>query len=75
MSKGNIFDDVDISDILNDTSIIDGIEKDIFGDNTDSGEEDLDTYNGNNEELDDNKNEDNNISSIDSVEGLSEDHL
>lgn len=75
MSKGNIFDDVDISDILNDTSIIDGIEKDIFGDNTDSGEEDLDTYNGNNEELDDNKNEDNNISSIDSVEGLSEDQL
>lgn len=75
MSKGNIFDDVDISDILNDTSIIDGIEKDIFGDNTDSGEEDLDTYNGNNEELDDNKNEDSNITSIDSVEGLSEDQL
>lgn len=75
MSKGNIFDDVDISDILNDTSIIDGIEKDIFGDNTDSDEEDLDTYNGNNEELDDNKNEDSNITSIDSVEGLSEDQL
>lgn len=75
MSKGNIFDDVDISDILNDTSIIDGIEKDIFGDNTDSGEEDLDTYNGNNEELNDNKNEDSNITSIDSVEGLSEDQL
>lgn len=75
MSKGNIFDDVDISDILNDTSIIDGIEKDIFGDNTDSGEEDLDTYNGNNEELDDNKNEDSNITFIDSVEGLSEDQL
>lgn len=75
MSKGNIFDDVDISDILNDTSIIDGIEKDIFGDNTDSGKEDLDTYNGNNEELDDNKNEDSNITSIDSVEGLSEDQL
>ena len=75
MSKGNIFDDVDISDILNDTSIIDGIEKDIFGDNNNSDEEDLDTYNGNNEELDENKNEDNNISSIDSVEGLSEDQL
>lgn len=75
MSKGNIFDDVDISDILNDTSIIDGIEKDIFGDNTDSGEEDLDTYNGNNEESDDNENEDSNITSIDSVEGLSEDQL
>lgn len=75
MSKGNIFDDVDITDILNDSSIIDGIEKDIFGDNTDSGEEDLDTYNGNNEELDDNKNEDSNITSIDSVEGLSEDQL
>jgi type II secretion system protein E len=75
MSKGNIFDDVDISDILNDTSIIDGIEKDIFGDNTDSGEENLDTYNGNNEESDDNENEDSNITSIDSVEGLSEDQL
>lgn len=75
MSKGNIFDNVDISDILNDTSIIDGIEKDIFGDNNNSDEEDLDTYNGNNEELDENKNEDNNISSIDSVEGLSEDQL
>lgn len=74
MSKGNIFDDVDITDILNDSSIIDGIEKDIFGDNN-SDEEDLDTYNGNNEELDDNQNEDNNISSIDSVEGLSEDQL
>lgn len=74
MSKGNIFDDVDISDILNDSSIIDGIEKDIFGDNNDSDEEDLDTYNGN-EESDDNENEDSNITSIDSVEGLSEDQL
>lgn len=74
MSKGNIFDDVDITDILNDTSIIDGIEKDIFGDNN-SDEEDLDTYNGNNEESDDNENEDSNITSIDSVEGLSEDQL
>lgn len=74
MSKGNIFDDVDISDILNDSSIIDGIAKDIFGDNNDSDEEDLDTYNGN-EESDDNENEDSNITSIDSVEGLSEDQL
>lgn len=74
MSKGNIFDDVDISDILNDSSIIDGIEKDIFGDNNDSDEEDLDTYNGN-EESDDDENEDSNITSIDSVEGLSEDQL
>lgn len=75
MSKGNIFDDVDISDILNDSSIIDGIEKDIFGDNNDSDEEDLDTFNGNNEEPDNNENEDSNITSIDSVEGLSEDQL
>lgn len=76
MSKGNIFDDVDITDILNDSSIIDGIEKDIFGDNNNnSDEEDLDTYNGNNEEPDNNENEDSNITSIDSVEGLSEDQL
>lgn len=75
MSKGNIFDDVDITDILNDSSIIDGIEKDIFGDNNESDEEDLDTYKGNNEEPDNNENEDSNITSIDSVEGLSEDQL
>lgn len=75
MSKGNIFDDIDITDILNDSSIIDGIEKDIFGDNNNSDEEDLDTYNGNNEEPDNNENEDSNITSIDSVEGLSEDQL
>lgn len=75
MSKGNIFDDVDITDILNDSSIIDGIEKDIFGDNNNSDEEDLDTYKGNNEEPDNNENEDSNITSIDSVEGLSEDQL
>ena len=75
MSKGNIFDDVEITDILNDSSIIDGIEKDIFGDNNNSDEEDLDTYNGNNEEPDNNENEDSNITSIDSVEGLSEDQL
>lgn len=75
MSKGNIFDDVDITDILNDSSIIDEIEKDIFGDNNESDEEDLDTYKGNNEEPDNNENEDSNITSIDSVEGLSEDQL
>ena len=75
MSKGNIFDDIDITDILNDSSIIDGIEKDIFGDNNESDEEDLDTFKGNNEESDDNENEDSNITSIDSVEGLSEDQL
>lgn len=73
MSKGNIFDDIDISDILNDSSITDGIEKDIFGDNDDTDEDihsdDLDTFNAKDENLD------NSSSSIDSVKGLSDDQL
>ena len=73
MSKGNIFDDIDISDILNDSSITDGIEKDIFGDNNDTDEDinsdDLDTFNAKNENLD------NSSSSIESVKGLSDDQL
>lgn len=73
MSKGNIFDDIDISDILNDSSITDGIEKDIFGDNDDTDEDinsdDLDTFNAKDENLD------NSSSSIESVKGLSDDQL
>lgn len=73
MSKGNIFDDIDISDILNDSSITDGIEKDIFGDNNDTDEDinsdDLDTFNAKDENLD------NSSSSIESVKGLSDDQL
>lgn len=73
MSKGNIFDDIDISDILNDSSITDGIEKDIFGDNDDTDEDiksdDLDTFNAKDENLD------NISSSIESVKGLSDDQL
>lgn len=73
MSKGNIFDDIDISDILSDSSITDGIEKDIFGDNDDTDEDinsdDLDTFNAKDENLD------NSSSSIESVKGLSDDQL
>lgn len=73
MSKGNIFDDIDISDILNDSSITDGIEKDIFGDNNDTDEDinsdDLDTFNAKDENLE------NSSSSIESVKGLSDDQL
>lgn len=71
MSKGNIFDDIDISDILSDSNITDGIEKDIFGDNDDTDEnittDDLDTFNG--------EDDDNGSSPIESVKGLSDDQL
>ena len=69
MSKGNIFDDIDISDILSDSSITDGIEKDIFGDNTDEdiNSDDLDTFNA--------EDENSGSSPIDSVKGLSDDQL
>lgn len=71
MSKGNIFDDIDISDILNDSSITDGIEKDIFGDNDDTDEDikndDLNTFNA--------EDENSGSSPIDSVKGLSDDQL
>lgn len=71
MSKGNIFDDIDISDILSDSSITDGIEKDIFGDNDDTDEDinsdDLNTFNA--------EDENSGSSPIDSVKGLSDDQL
>ena len=71
MSKGNIFDDIDISDILSDSSITDGIEKDIFGDNDNTDEDinsdDLDTFNA--------EDENSGSSPIDSVKGLSDDQL
>lgn len=71
MSKGNIFDDIDISDILSDSSITDGIEKDIFGDNDNTDEDinsdDLDTFNA--------EDENTGSSTIDSVKGLSDDQL
>lgn len=71
MSKGNIFDNIDISDILNDSSITDGIAKDIFGENDDTdedtGSEDLGTFTG--------EDDDNGSSPIESVKGLSDDQL
>lgn len=71
MSKGNIFDNIDISDILNDSSITDGIAKDIFGENDDTdedmGSEDLDTFTG--------EDENTGSSPIESVKGLSDDQL
>lgn len=71
MNKGNIFDNIDISDILNDSSITDGIAKDIFGENDDTDEDmeskDLDTFTG--------EDEYNGSSPIESVKGLSDDQL